>query len=423
MRLRPQKKIYLDFAAAAPLSRSAKEAVKEALSLGLGNPSSIHAFGTQARKVLETARKELAGILDAHADEVIFTGSGTESIALSIMGTVFAAKKDFPANPPADGRRLPHIVTTTIEHSAVLETCRLLAERGEAEISYLRPDDEGRISATKVAEAINENTVLVSIHAVNSEIGVQQPVAEYIKVLNRFKEKKYALESMRLVSKPFYPYLHIDACQAFAHVELAVLVRKGIDLISFNSVKIGGPAGIAGLYRRRHLLLGRLYGGGDQEFGLRPGTTAPILAHAFAAAAKELALRLPQNELRYQKLKALLLKGLASFSREEIYFIENSNQHSVPSIVSLSFPYLSGQQMAIELDARNLAVSSKSACKSEYEDESYVVEELRKIEDNVTYQSFGTIRISFGPATAESDIQSLLQALKDIAALYRGVLY
>ncbi len=408
------KKTYLDYASLCPLPGTVSLAMTKMINQNLGNPSSGHNPGLKAKKVLEDSRTIIAGIINAHTDEIIFTGSGTESIALSIMGTIYIAKEKFD---------VPHIITSTIEHSAVLETCRLLEKRGHAEVSYISPNDNGIISPEDILKEVKENTVLVSIHLVNSEIGVIQPVPEYIKILNKFKEKKYNLESIRFTPKSFYPYLHIDACQAFAHMDISPLVRKGIDMVSFNSTKIGGPAGIAALYKRRHADISPIYGGGDQEFSLRSGTSSYILAHGFNVAAINLSKEREKNEKFYKELKEFLLAGLMEFKDKPIYFIENSNTNSVPSIVNISFPYLSGEQMMIELNARGVYVSSKSACKSESSLESYVVEEIRKRNSSTTYNNWGSIRISFGPKSTKSDINMLLKALKDIHGTYLGVLY
>lgn len=406
---------YLDNASWMPITKKAYQTVKQSLAASLANSSSIHDLGQKSKKIVDESRLVISKTIGAHTDEVFFVGSGTESIALAIEGTIYAAT-DVP---------LPHIVTSTIEHSAVLETCRLLEKRKHAVVTYISPSDyTGVVSVQDIKNAIKDSTVLVSIHAVNAEIGVRQPIEDYIKMLNKIKEERYSLQSIRLSSKPYYPYLHVDACQAYAHMDCSTLVRKGIDLISFNSSKIGGPAGIAALYKRRWAYVMPMYAGGDQEKGLRPGTTPHFLCAGFSAAAKENSKMREHNEEKYVNLKKELMIGLTKFgNKKELFFIENSNVNSIPSIINISFPFFSGQQMAIELNARNIAVSSKSACKSETEDESYVVQEIRKKDILSTYTVQGSIRVSFGPASTKEDIHKLLVALQDIAETYRGVLY
>ncbi len=412
-----RRKVYLDSASGTFLLPQVSKEMRRLLrGTPLGNPASLHIPGKRAYEILEASRAGIARTLSAHTDEIIFTGSGTESIALAIMGSVYTAKKTVP---------VPHIITSTIEHSAVTNTCRLLEERGDAEVTYISPTDEtGLINISDITNAVKENTVIISIHAVNGEIGVMQPIEELIKAVDILKEKKYNLTRMRFSSKSFYPYIHIDAAQAYAHIDLTPIVRKGIDLVSFNSVKIGGPSGIGALYKRRDVQLSPVYGGGGQELSLRPGTASPVLAHGFYIASALLQERREKTQEKYGKLKAQLMTGLEALSTETQFpFIENSSAASIPAIVSISFPYFSGQQCAIELDARGIAVASKSACNTGSDTESVIIQELRKKGRFDTYTDYGTIRISFSDTTAQKDIILLLDALKDFVRTYRGVLY
>ena len=410
------KKIYLDYASGAIAMPGSILTMFKIAHKNIANPSSIHSYGTNAKKILDNARESIAKSISAHNDEIIFTGSGTESSSLAIIGTVYEALKSI---------QKPHIVTSKIEHSSVLETCRMLEKRNVATVSYLAPDDHtGIISAESIKNAITENTVIVSIHMVNSEIGIIQPVNDYIKVLNKYKEEKFKITSMRFTAKAYYPYLHLDACQAYAHINLTPFVLKGVDLISFNSVKIGGPAGIAALFKKRSVVLEKIYAGGTQEMSLRPGTVPTMLAAGFKTAVEINLKNLDKNENKYKELKEYLIKKIYKLKEDTgIDFVENSNEYSVPSIINISFPYFSGQQMAIELDARGIMVSSKSACNTENDIESYVIDELRKKQQFDTYNKYGSIRISFGPNNKLSDIDKLITQLYSIAKIYSGVLY
>jgi len=409
------EKVYLDYASGGVFDKSIAKKLYKIMALFWANSSSSHTLGLKSRSILEKGRVGLSKLINAHNDEIIFTGSGSESIALAIMGTVYKSKKEID---------LPHIITSTIEHSAVLETFKLLNELKMAEVSYVTPNEFGFVNIDEILNLIKPSTVLVSLHLVNSEIGIIQDINELIKKVNIYKEKKYNIKSTRFFAKPFYPYIHIDACQAFAHMDISSLVRKGVELISFNSVKINGPQGVAALYKKRHTEIQPIYGGGNQEMGLRPGTVSHALVYAFYSAAEKIIREMNQNEKKYFDLKKYLLDSLNKINNpKELYFTENSSEESISSIINLSFPYLSGEQMAIELDARGVIVSSKSACKSDDSTESYVIEEIRKKKENKSYNKFGSIRISFGNKTNKKDINKLLVAINDIARTYKGVLY
>ncbi len=416
MRLFPALKVYLDYASGALMKKSALSAVYGILNKKLGNPSSIHSFGAEPKTILENSRKIIADSISANSNNIIFTSSATESIAMAIHGTVMSARVEFSK---------PHIITSTIEHSAILKNCELLEKNNLAEVTYIKPDDStGLIGADSIVKNIKPNTVLVSIHSVNSEIGIMQDIGSYVKALNSYKENKYGIKNMRFTNKSYYPYLHIDATQDYVHNDISSHVLKGVDLISFNSVKIGGPAGVGVLYRRINTEISPMYAGGSQEFGFRPGTVSVHDIYAFACTASIHKKQIDKLESKYAELKKYLLGGIRNLSSQNNFdFVENSSENSVPSIVSISFPYFSGQQMAVELDARGVAVSSKSACNTGDAGESYVVWQIRNISEEKTYNNYGTIRISFGPETKKSHIDKLLKSLQEIINTYKGVLY
>ncbi len=411
-----KNKVYLDYASGALILKSASLALHSITKKYFANPASIHSFGQEAKSILENSRKIVANSIKSKTSEILFTSSATESIAMAIHGTVMKAR---------DSIDLPHIITSTIEHSAVIENCKLLEKNKLATVTYIRPDEvTGIIHADTIIKSITPDTVIISIHTVNSELGTLQDIASYIKKLNNYKEQKYNIKSMRFVNESFYPYLHTDATQAYVHMDVVPFVLKGIDLISFNSVKIGGPAGVGVLYKRSSAKINPLYAGGSQEIGLRPGTSDVMNIYAFAEAVKNFQPLIPAYEEKYKNLKDILTAGINEINKVgDIEFVFNSSESGIPSIISLSFPCFSGQQMAVELNARGVAVSSKSACHSEESGESYVVSEIRNISENKTYNKYGTIRISFGPETTKKDIFKLLKALSNINTTYKGVLY
>ena len=242
-----KKTIYLDHASATPIDKKVADLVSQYEKKFFANPSAIHRSGIEVRKIIDDARSKIASLLFAHSDEIIFTGSGTESDALAILGVVRQYKN----------KKIPHIITTAIEHGAVLETCKILEENKEAEVTYIMPDVNGLINPKDVRDALKENTALVSVMYANNEIGTVQPITEIAKVIRHHrKNKNYSL-----------PYLHTDACQAMNYLEVENIEKLGVDLMSFNSSKIYGPKGVGVLYKKRGVNLAPLYVGGGQEQG------------------------------------------------------------------------------------------------------------------------------------------------------------
>ena len=415
MQIFSKSNVYLDYASGAHMHSLVSLLVSKILNQKYYNPASIHSEGLKAKKVLENSRNILAKNINSHSDEIIFTGSGTESIAVAIVGVVMEARKNI---------KLPHVVTSTIEHSSVLETIKMLEDYSLITATYLKPNSFGIVNLEDLKKSITKDTVMVSMALVNGEIGTILNTEEILKLLSKIKEENYNLKSIHLTNNSYYPYLHLDSCQAVAHLNISHYIKKGVDLLSFNSVKIGGPSGIGLLFKKRSVRISKMYAGGDQEMGLRPGTQSPFLAAGFAKALEITKNNLIKNENKYIDLKKSLLKEIEKLNLDyNIDFVENSSEYSVPSIVNISFPYFSGQQMAIELDARGVIVSSKSACKSLDENESYVIGEIRKNNQNKTYNNYGSIRISFGPETKNKDIIKLTKALGEVLKTYKGVLY
>ena len=413
------KNIYLDYAAMAPLNRASINAIKHILnnSKNYANSSSIHKMGLNSKKVLEDARSTILKNVGANSGNLIFTSSGTESNAIAIIGTVNLARKNIEK---------PHIITTTLEHSSVLETCKMLEEYNLAEVSYIKPKDEfGNIDPNEIYENIKSETVIISVNYVNGEVGIVQDISEILKKINKYKEQKYNIKSMRFTSNSYFPYFHVDAAQAYPHFDISLIIKKGVDLVSFNSTKIGGPSGIAALYTRKNINLGKIYSGGSQEMGLKPGTSAFMLAYAFAESSISLEKKINKNEKKHIDLKKYFVAEINKISFPNAKkFIINSGENCIPSIVSVSFPYFSGKQFAVLLDARGIFVSSKSACNLDNGEESKIISELRQKSSNKNeYISYGTVRFSFGENTTKGQIKRVIKEIKHIIQNYKGVLY
>jgi cysteine desulfurase len=398
------KKIYLDHASATPIDKKVAELMTTLESSVFSNASAIHGEGVKARVMIENARKSIATLIFAHPDEIIFSGSGTESNAIAILGIVRSY----------DGARKPHIVTTSIEHPAVLENIRMLEKNEEAEVTYISVNDKGIVSPKDVRDSLKENTILVSIMYANNEIGTIQPIMEIAKEIRHYKKisKKTDLSNL---------YFHTDACQAMNYLPTENIEKLGVDLLSWNSSKIYGPKGLGILYKKRGVLLAPIYRGGGQEFGLRSGTEN-IGAIVGAAYAFEITQKMKDKESkRLIGLRDYGIKKLLELSKTSGYeiILNGDPVLRLPNNISISVSDISSELLVIELDAKGILVSSKSACKSDDSDESYVISLLRRAQDKESKTTDGSLRISLGRQTVKSDIDVLVTALSEILKKYK----
>lgn len=390
-------RIYLDHAAGAPMLRSVMHSVREAERL-IGNPSSIHAEGIAAGRALEDARLRCARVLGAHADEIIFTGSGTESDALAITGAVHAWRTIFPG-------RVPQVITTSIEHPAVIETCRALEKEGVSLI-YLDPNKEGYIEPKQVRAALTVDTVLVSIAYANSEIGTVQAVREIVKEVRHFR---------KIQTGALYPIVHTDACQAGNYLDIDV-ERLGVDLMSINGTKLGGPKGIGLLFKRRTATIEPLILGGGQEFGLKAGTENLPGIVGLARALRDAEDDKESETERLTHLRDWFIEQFRERFPEGR--INGGLTPRLPNNISISLRDFSSELLVVELDARGIAVSAGSACSSASEDGSHVLSALYGAQDS---KEWGTVRLSLGRKTEQRDLSAVLTALVSITNKYEKV--
>lgn len=382
------RRIYLDHASSTPLDLEVSKKIFSLLKNDFGNPSAIHSEGVRAHSLLESAREQTARALDCHSDEIIFTSGGTESDNLAIRGIVRAT------NIVA-----PHIITTSIEHSASLETCRELQREG-VRVTYLPVYENGIVRAEDVEKAITKDTILVNIMYANNEIGTIQPIREIAKVI-RHARKNFG---------SVYPFLHTDACQAVNYLPLGI-PQLGVDLMTLGSSKIYGPKGVGMLYVRRLVPFSPVFSGGNQEMNRRPGTeNVPLIVGAAFALEKTVQMREAEHS-RLRVLQEFLFSELKK--RFPNFSINGDEQERLPNNLNVSFPHIKSELLVIELDARGIAVSSKSACKSDDPEESHVLAALGKNSGEV-----GSIRISMGRQTKKKDLIVLLEALENIFAKY-----
>jgi cysteine desulfurase len=277
------------------------------------NPSSIHSSGLNAKKKLEEMRREVSGVLGSRPSEIIFTSGGTESNNLAIQGVVYAAMEQ---------GFLPHIITTNIEHPSVLETFRLLEKRKLAQISIVPVEVNGIVDPKKIKKEIKKNTVLVSVMYANNEIGTIQPIKEIAKEIRHWKKKKekekgFLRSSVLRVPSParpfqnlsLFPFFHTDAVQAVNYLDLNV-ERLGVDLLSLSGTKIEGAGRVGVLYKRVSVQLANVFGGGDQEMGLRPGTENLSEIIKFSQALKSVQEIKEKETKRLTKLRDYFINQL-----------------------------------------------------------------------------------------------------------------
>jgi cysteine desulfurase len=389
-----KKRIYADAAAATPLSALARKELERLLNV-CGNPGALHTEGVAAKKELEAARKTVADAIGAHADEIVFTGSGTEANNLAIRGVIGAVGRT---------EKNLHAVTTAVEHASVLEVLRALGKDG-LETDVVQVDEQGLVDPKHVAESTNADTCLVTVQLVNSEIGTIEPVREIVKELRRNGDHKI--------------YVHTDASQAPLWVDIKV-ERLGVDLMTLDAQKVLGPKGIGALYIRRGTPLNPLIYGGGQEQGLRSGTENVPLAGAFAmaladaqrgagdSAASVAAVR----DFLWQEIVRLIpdavLNGpLLSGKVEPCLRVANN--------INVSVPGLEAQMAVISLDSLGVAASTRSACSVGADEPSHVMQAI-----GVPKELAGTaIRITLLPDATKSDAKRIAQALKETTERYR----
>lgn len=394
LELKKKKLIYLDYAAATPLDPSVAVLVKVTQEKNYGNASSIYELGMQAKFEIEGARKSIADIISAREGEIVFTAGGTESINLALFGVV--------RNAIASGLKKPHLIVSSIEHHAVLESAKALKAEG-VELSILKTDRFGFVNPKELAKAIKQNTILVSVIYANNEIGTIEPIAQLAKVIRKANlNRKHRI------------LLHTDACQAAGTQDLNVN-KLGVDLMTLNASKIYGPKQIGLLYVRGGVQLKPLIYGGGQERGLRSGTenTAGIVGFAKALEISE-KLKKSENK-RLVLLQKYLIKEIKKSIPEAI--LNGPEILRLPNNVNFSFKGVDGEALLLYLDAQGFAVSTGSACASTSLDPSHVLLAIGLSKADAK----ASVRISLGRTTKKQDLDSLLKVLPGLVSELRRV--
>lgn len=378
--------INLDHMSANPILPEVKEAMVAAIQMDYANPSSQHTRGEQAATALEKARESVANLINCgNPKEVVFTSCGTESINHAIKGVALA-----------NAQKGKHIVTTNIEHNAVIRSLRRLKSMGYT-LTSVSVDDKGRVNPRDIAEAIKDDTILVSVMHSNNETGTIQPIEEIGKIV---REKGVIF--------------HTDAVDSVGVVPIDV-EKLNIDLLSFASNPFYGPTGVGGLYIRRGCQVWPLLDGGIQENNKRAGAENLIGIIGMGVAADLARRHMDERIAHTAKLKKKLLDDLPLYIDE--YIINTHPEFSLPNLLSVSVRYIEGESVVLMLDDDGIAVSTRSACATGSLRASHVLLSIGR--DHADAQ--GTLVISFGVDNTEEDVTTFLTALKNVVTTLRNI--
>lgn len=374
------RRVYLDNSATTPIDVRVLEEMMPYFTTKFGNASSIHYFGQESRGAIDKARHQVAEILNARPNEIVFTSGGTEANNLAIKGLCEANQKY--------GK---HIITSAIEHSAVKSVCEYLEKKGY-EVTYLPVYQDGIIRIDDIKSALREDTILISIMLANNEIGTIQPIREISQLVKNQRIKGNKL------------WFHTDAVQAIGRTKVDV-EELGVDLLSLSAHKIYAPKGVGGLYIRRGVRLQNQNIGGNQERERRGGTESVPLIVAFGKACELAKNELESRNSYVEKLRDKFEQNVV----EQIDGIEfNGNrEHRLSHLSNISFRGIEGEGLLINLDMNGIAVSTGSACSSGNLEPSPVIRALGRNEDLAR----SAIRFSFGKDNSEEDLEYLLEVL------------
>ncbi|TRZ92339.1 MAG: cysteine desulfurase NifS [Methanosarcinales archaeon] len=373
----------MDHSSTTPVDAAVTEAMLPYFSDRFGNPSSLYTIGREARRAMEDARAKVADLIGAKKEEIIFTGSGTESDNLAIKGLAYRNRK-----------KGDHIITSSIEHHAVLYTCKYL-EAGGFKVTYLPVSNEGLVNPADVEAAITSKTTLISIMHANPEIGTIQPVEEIGKIA---KEKNI----------PF----HTDAIPTAGKLPINV-DTLGVSLLSLSAHKMYGPKGVGALYVRKGTGLEPLFHGGGHERDIRSGTENVPGIVGFGKAAQLAKERLPESD-KLVKLRESLIKGLLEIKDS---YLNGHPEKRLPDNVNVRFSYVEGESMILNLDMKGVAASTGSACSSKSLEPSHVL-----IATGLKHEeAHGSLRFTLGRGNTQDDVDYVISVLPEIVNKLRMI--
>lgn len=377
------KNVYMDYSATTPVKKEVLDAMLPYFSEHFGNPSSLYSIAQESKEALEKARGQVASLIGAKANEVFFTAGGSEADNWALEGAADALKD-----------KGNHIITTKIEHHAILHTAEYLEKHG-IDVTYLDVDAEGRVNPEDVEKAITDKTVLISIMMVNNEVGTIEPIKEITEIAHNHGI-----------------LLHTDAVQALGNVPIDV-DNMGIDLMSMSGHKIYGPKGVGALYIRKGTKISNFIHGGAQEMKKRAGTENLAGIVGFGKAAELAKENLESHINRVSELRDYFISEVTSKIPDTI--VNGSMEHRHPGNANISFEYIEGESMLILLDMNGISVSTGSACSSKSLTPSHVLSAMGIPVERI----HGTLRFTIGDPTTKEDIDYVIEKLVEIVQKLR----
>lgn len=379
------KRIYLDYAATTPTYPDVLQAMLPYFNESYGNPSTIYSYGQEAKREVEKARSKVAGLVGARAEEIVFTSGGTEADNTAIIGITRANES-----------KGDHIITSAIEHHAVLETCEFLEKQGKT-ITCIPVDKYGLVDPDDIRKAITDRTILITVMHANNEVGTVQPI-----------------ETISKIAREAGVYFHTDAVQTVGHIPVDVN-ELGVDLLSMSAHKLYGPKGVGALYVRKGVKISPYLHGGGQERGRRSGTENVPGIVGFGKAA-ELALpEISDEEQRLTNLRDKLVSGI--LERIDHAQLNGHPQRRLPGNVNLTIEFVEGESMLLNLDMEGICASTGSACSSGSLEASHVLLAIGLKHE----QAHGSLRFTSGKWTTGDDISKVLEVLPGVVKKLRAM--
>ncbi len=397
MKEKIKTEIYLDNAAATKPDKEVVGLVCGAMEEFYANPSSMYKLGHKAKIALDDAREKIANIIGAkRPDEIIFTSGGTESDNIALFGVARAYKGK---TSYSSGKK--HIITSKIEHHAVLHSCEKLEKEGFS-VTYLDVDKYGMVNPEDVKNALREDTVLVSVMYANNEIGTIEPLSEISEIIKKFREK----------NKTPFPYFHTDACQASGYLDLNV-EKLGVDMMTLNGSKVYGPKGVGILYSKLGIRIEPFVYGGGQEKNVRSGTENLPAILGFAKALELAEEKKEAETKRLWKLNEKLTEGIINNISKT--FLNGHPKKRLPNNVNVTILDIEGEALILHLDSEGIYTSTGSACTSGSLDPSHVI-----LATGLPYEAaHGSLRFTMGRETTEKDLDKVIEVLPKIVEKLR----
>lgn len=378
------RKVYMDYSATTPVDPRVLDAMKPYFLKKFGNSMSLHSWGTEAKEALEDSREKVASLMNAEPKDLIFTGSATESDNMALKGIAFANKE-----------KGKHIITSSVEHHAVLDTAEWLQKQG-FELTLLPVDKYGFVDLEKLEASIKKDTILVSVMHANNEIGTIEPVEEIGKICI---EKEV--------------YFHTDATQSFGKIPIDVK-KMNIDLLTCNAHKMYGPKGVGGLFIKDGINIEPLLHGGGHEFGLRSSTVNVAGIVGFATATEIQKKEMKSDETNLTKLRDKLIEGVLKI---EDSHLNGHPTKRLPNNANFWFSYIEGESLIVHLDMNGIAASTGSACSSESLEPSHVLLAIGLKPE----QAHGSLRLTMGKYTTKEDVDYVIDILPEVVEKLRKI--